>query len=78
MYLWVSIVSSHIMSECWKLEKKKSKSNAVVNVKRDIDNSVTGQSSAIENGDGNEVNPFTLEHHMSLTAGADPVPIHIL
>ena len=81
MYLCVSIVrkcKGHIMSECWELEKKKVKSNAFVNVKRDGDNLVTDQSSATETGDGNEVNPFISEGHVSLTAGADPMPIRIL
>ena len=67
----------HIMSECWE-EKKKAKLNAVVNVKRDGHNLVTGQSSATKNADGNEVNPFISECHVSLTAGDDPVPIPIL
>ena len=44
------------MSKYWELENKKAKSNAVVNVKRDGDNLVTGQSLATETDDGNEVN----------------------
>lgn len=51
----VSVCEGHIMSMCWELEKKKAKWNAVVNVKKDSDNLVTGQFSAIETGDGNEV-----------------------
>ena len=68
----------HVMSECWELEKKKAKSNAFVNVKRDGDNLVTDQSSTTETAGGNEANPFISEDHVSLTAGADPVPIRIL
>ena len=66
------------MSECWELEKKRAKSNAVVNIKRDGDNLVTDQSSTTETAVGKETNPFILEGHVSLTAGADPVPIHII
>ena len=68
----------HIMSECWELEKKKAKSNAVVNVKRDGNNLVTDQSTTTETAGGKEVNSFISEGHVSLTAGADPVPIRIL
>ena len=66
------------MSECWELEKKKAKSNAVVNVKRDGNDLVTDQSATTDTAGGKEVNPFISEGHVSLTAGADPVPIHIL
>ena len=68
----------HIMSECWELEKKKAKPNAVVNVKRGGDNLMTDQSATTETAGGKEVNPFISVGHVSLTAGADPVPIHIL
>ena len=68
----------HIMSECWEIEKKKAKSNAVVNVKKDGDNLVTDQSATTETAFGKEVNLFILEGHVSLIAGADPVPIRIL
>ena len=68
----------HIMSECRELRKKKTKLNAVVNVKKDGDNLVTDQSATTETAGGKEVNPFILVSHVSLTAGADPVPIHIL
>ena len=39
---------------------------------------MTGQFSGTEAGKGNEVNPFISGGHVSLTAGADPVPIRIL
>ena len=61
----------HIMSECWELEKKKAKLNAVVNIERDGDNLVTDESSAIETAGKKEANPFISESHVSLTAGAD-------